>query len=187
MTGPIRTERAVRLPAIAQPRQAIDFGLVEILDRIEAAVHVAVERGVADRHFRLVAGRHHHQAEFVGDRHQDGAAGARLQIFLGDVARRAGKDSGERRFEPVHRAFDRNDVVAHAERAGDRGGIVERFLRGVAERQHHAAHALGAERIGRHRRAQRRIDAAGKTEHDALEAVLVDVIAQPEHAGGVIA
>src|SRR5581483_3233914 len=36
------------------------------------------------------------------------------------------------------------------------------------------------------RGAQRGIDAAGKAEHDALEAVLVDVVAQAHHAGGVI-
>src|SRR5215475_4483058 len=71
-------ERAVGLPAVAQPRQPINFGLVEVLDRVEAAVHVAIERGIADRHFRFIAGGHHHQAELVGDRHQDGAARPRL-------------------------------------------------------------------------------------------------------------
>src|SRR5215813_12880732 len=34
-------ERAVGLPAVTQPRQPIDFGLVEVLDRVETAVHVA--------------------------------------------------------------------------------------------------------------------------------------------------
>ena len=49
--APVGPARAFRLPEIAQPRQPVDFGLVEVLDRIEAAVHVAVQRGVADRHF----------------------------------------------------------------------------------------------------------------------------------------
>ena len=156
MTRPAGPSASVRLPAIAQPGQAIDLRLVEVLDRIEAAIHVAIERGVADRHFRLVAGGDHHQAELVGDRHQDDAARARLQIFFGDVARRPAKNAGERRLEPLHRAFDRHHVVVHAERLRDRLGVVERFLRGVAVGQHHAAHALGAERIDRERRAQAR-------------------------------
>ena len=171
---------------VAQPRQPEHLGLVEILDRIEAAVHVAIERGVADRHFRLVAGGHHHQAELVGDRHQDRAARARLQIFLGDVARQSGEQRRERRLEAFDRRRDRQDLVAHAERLGAGGGIVERFLRGELVGQHHAAHALGAERIDRHRRAQRGIDAAGQAEHDAGKAVLVDVVAQAQHAGGIV-
>src|SRR5512132_1487056 len=64
----IGAQRALRLPAVAQPGQPVDLGLVEILDRVEAAVHVAVERGIADRHFRLVAGGHHDDSELVGDR-----------------------------------------------------------------------------------------------------------------------
>src|SRR5215472_16821546 len=50
----VGTSRAIGLPGVAQPREPIDLGLVEILDRIETAVHVAIERGVADRHFRFI-------------------------------------------------------------------------------------------------------------------------------------
>ena len=53
----------VGLPAVAQPGKPIHLGLVEILDRIEAAVHVAIERGIADRHFRFIASGHHYEAE----------------------------------------------------------------------------------------------------------------------------
>ena len=112
---------------------------------------------------------------------------ARACRFSSVTSRGAPANSGgERSLRALHRAFDRHDVVLHAERLGDGRGIVERVLRGEAIRQHHAAHALGAERIDRHRRAQRGIDAAGEAEHDALEAVLVDVVAQAEHAGGVV-
>ena len=175
-----------RLPCVAQSRQTEDFGLVEVLDRVEAAVHVAVERGIADRHFRFVAGRHHHQAELVGDRHQDHAARAGLEIFLGDVARPALEHRRDRLLQAQHRTLDRQDVVVHAERLGDLGGVVERILRGEPVRQHHAADAVGAKRIHRHHRAQRRVDAAGQAQHHALEAALLDVVAQPQHAGAVI-
>src|SRR5262249_25482013 len=40
------------LRAVPTPAEPIARGLVETLDRIEPAVHVAIERGVADRHFR---------------------------------------------------------------------------------------------------------------------------------------
>ena len=40
--------------------------------------------------------------------------------------------------------------------------------------------ALGAERVDRDQRDQRRVDPAGEAEHDALEAVLLDVVAQAE-------
>ena len=117
MTGPSGPSAPSGFQRVAQPRQAEHLGLVEILDRIEAAVHVAIERRVADRHFRLVAGRHHHQAELVGDRHQDRAAGARLQILFGDVARHAGEDAGcSVASKPCTALFDRHHVVVHAER-----------------------------------------------------------------------
>ena len=167
----------------AQPKH---LRLVEILDRIEAAVHVAVERRVADRHFRLVAGRHHHQAELVGDRHQDGAARARLEIFLGDVAVGAGEQRLQRGLEAFDRRGDRHDVVLDAERLRDRGGILERVLRGVAIRQHHGAHAFAPSASTAIAAHSARVDAAREAEHHALEAVLVDIVAQAEHAGRIV-
>src|SRR5258708_15243881 len=41
--------------------------------------------------------------------------------------------------------FDRHHVVLHAERLGDGGGIVERFLRCEPVGQHHATHPLRSE------------------------------------------
>ena len=49
-----------------------------------------------------------------------------------------------------------------------------------------AVHALAAQRVDRERRAQRGIDAARQAEHDAGKAVLVDVVAQAQHAGAVV-
>ncbi len=47
-------------------------------------------------------------------------------------------------------------------------------------------HARGAERIDRHRRAKRRVDAAREAQHHAGEAVVVDIVAKAHHAGRVI-
>ena len=182
----VRPERAGRLPAVAQRAEPEHLHLVEVLDRIEAAVHVAVERGVADRHFRLVAGRHHHRARLVGDRHQDHAAGAALDVLLGDVARLAGEHSRERMLDALDRLGDRHDVVANAERLGAGGGVGEQFVRGEAVGQHHRMDALGAERVDRHRRAERQVDAAREAEHHAGEAVLVDIVAQAQDAGRIV-
>jgi hypothetical protein len=159
MTSP--AERIVRFPLVAQPPQAEHLGLVDVLHRIEAAVHVAVERGVTDRHFRFVAGCHHHQIEFVGDGHQQRAARARLQILFRDVARQRGEGRLQRRLDALDRGRDRQHLVANAERLGAGGRIVEGFLRREPVRQHQAAHAIGAERINRDCCTQRRVDAAG--------------------------
>ena len=96
------------------------------------------------------------------------------------------KDRRKRRLEALDRRRDRQRLVAHAERLGAGRGIVERFLRREFVRQHQAAHALRAQRIDRHRRAQRGIDAAGQAQHHAGKAVLVDVVAQAQHAGRVV-
>src|SRR3546814_3674266 len=59
--------------------------LVQVLDRRVTAAHVAVDRRVADRVLALVAGSQHQPAELVAQRHQQRAAGARLQVLLGGV------------------------------------------------------------------------------------------------------
>ncbi len=64
-------------------QSAVDERLRHVLDDREAAGEVAVEGGVADRHLRLVAGGEHEPAELVGERHQQVAADARLQVLLG--------------------------------------------------------------------------------------------------------
>ena len=66
-------------------RQPEDVGLVDVLQQCEPARHVPVERRVADRQLGLVAGRDHEPAELVGERHQQHAADARLDVLLGEV------------------------------------------------------------------------------------------------------
>ena len=155
----VRTQGAFRLPAIAQMRQPVNLRLVEVLDRVEAAIHVAIERGVADRHLRLVAGGHHHHAEFVGDRHEQRATCARLQVFFRDVARPAFEQRLERCFHTVDSGEDRHHLVFDAKRLCGGCSVIQRLLRREAVRQHHALHALGTERIDGNGGADGGIDA----------------------------
>src|SRR4029078_223876 len=82
--------------------------------RIEAAVHVAIERGVANRDLGLVAGGDDNRPELVRDRHEEGATRSALQVLLGRVGTRAGEDLGEILGQPINGIVDREGVVAHA-------------------------------------------------------------------------
>ena len=88
--------------------------------------------------------------------------------------------------QALDRGVDRHDVVAHAKRLRGLGGIAQALIAGEGVGQHDAMHALGAERIDGHGDAERRVDAAGKSEHHAGEAVLVHIVAQAEDAGEVV-
>ncbi len=181
-----RSERTGRHMAVAPARQRIDLHLVQILDRVEAAIHVAVERGVANRHFALVAGGHHHRAELVGDCHQDDATRPALQVFLGDPFISALEHVAQNREKALHRLLDRHCVIATAQCFGAGLGVFDRGFRGVAVRQHDRAQPLLAQRIDGECGADCRINTARQTDHHVAEAVLVDVITQAQHAGAVI-
>ena len=71
--------------AISQIGQFVDHRFRHVGNYGEAAGHVAVERAVADGHLGFVAGAEHQRAEFIGQGHEQIAADARLDIFLGDV------------------------------------------------------------------------------------------------------
>ena len=132
------------------------------------------------------------EAELVGDRHQDRAAGARLQVLLGDVARLRPSENRLQRLEP--RTFDRrsrnpHDVVLHAECVSAiSGGIVVGGFRSrctdrVASRNGtRAAPSASTAIVG----DDRGIDAAGQAEHNARKAVLVDVVAEAHDAGAPV-
>ena len=59
------------------------------------------KRGVADRHFALVAGRQHHAAGLVRDRHQQQAAAARLDVLFRRVRLRARRTRPSARRAPL--------------------------------------------------------------------------------------
>jgi hypothetical protein len=153
-----RPERSVRQMLIAPARQCEDRGLVNILEHGVAAAHIPVKRRIADRHFGFVAGREHHPAEFIRQRHQRDAAGAGLQIFLGDVGRPAREGLGEHAAKTRDRRLDADLAQFDADKPGRLGRVIKAILRGVARRHHDAMDLVGAESIGRHRRTERRID-----------------------------
>ena len=106
---PLCKRRPVR---VAPARQAIDLGLVDILEHGKPAAHVAIQRGVADRHLRLVAGRQQHRSELVRERHQKQSANPRLEVLFGDVPRPPFENRRKRRLRARH----------HAARSGASGG-----------------------------------------------------------------
>ncbi|MPN01725.1 hypothetical protein SDC9_148936 [bioreactor metagenome] len=57
------------------------FGFVQVADKAQAAIGVAIQRAVAHRQFGFVAGGQQQIAESVGVLHENGAAHARLQVF----------------------------------------------------------------------------------------------------------
>src|SRR5262249_5936590 len=103
----VRSLGAVWLPTVTQTGKSKDLGLVKVLDRIEAAIHIDIKGRIADRHLRFVAGRYHHKIELVGNRHKDRTAGTGLQIFFSDIARQAAKSLCKRHFKPLNRRRDR--------------------------------------------------------------------------------
>ncbi len=114
---------------VAPLAQPVHERLGDVLDDREAAREVAVEGGVPDRHLRLVAGGQHQPPKLVGERHQQVAADARLQVLLGEVGRLPGELLVQRRGVGVHRAprsaargcAPRARRPARARRPGSRG------------------------------------------------------------------
>ena len=190
--GALWAEASFRHVRVAPARQPVDLELVEILHRIEAAVHVAVERRIADAHLALVAGRQHHGAELVRDRHHDHAADARLGCSLPSMSGALPANSlASDVSKPSTGALDRHGVEADAERFGAGGRVLDALVRRVAVRQHDGMHAIRPQRIDGDRRDQRAESTPPeRPSTHAREAVLVDVVAQAEHArmvGGAVA
>ena len=174
-------ERAIGPVAVAPARQREARRLVGVLQHRIAARHVAVERGIADRHLALVAGGQQHVAEAVAERHQRHHPQPRLDIFLGEAGLVAGEARREHLVERVDAGRDRDDVMAAAEQPRAFFGVLEAFVAGIFRRQHHAPDPVGAQRIDRDRGGQRAVDPARQAEDDAGKAVAVDIIAQGDH------
>ena len=73
--------------AVYEFGEFIDYGFGDVGDDGEAAGHVAVEGAVANGDFGFVAGAEDQGAEFIGERHQEIAADAGLDVFFGGVFR----------------------------------------------------------------------------------------------------
>ena len=155
-----------------------DAGLVEILERIVAAGHVAIDGGISHRHLGLVAGGQQHLAELVGKRHQEQPTQPRLDVFLGNVRRGPREQRRQSLADRRARARDRHRVQAAAQPLGHLAGVLKRGVGGVFRGQHHAAHVLRAQGIGGDGGHQRGIDPPRKPQQHLLEAALAQVVAQ---------
>ena len=167
-------------------RQLVDDRLRAVLDDGEAAGEVAVERRVADRHLRLVAGRQHEPAELVRQRHHEVAADARLEVLLGDVRRRCRRRRPRaRRRRPASPA---RSAARTARRRGCRASVrasscvsAEEYGEGITT----AATPSGPSASAAMQSDERGVDPAREAEHDASEAVLAHVVAQAGDERGV--
>ena len=122
----------------------------DLLSVSNPPVRIAIERCIANRHFRLVSRRYHHQIELVGNRHQD-HDGTRLQIFFSDVPWQSGENWLERGFEPATTgAIAKFRSARHIGRQRHR---IETRLRRELVGQHQTAHTVRTQSVSRHRRA----------------------------------
>src|SRR6266540_3649893 len=138
---------------VAPARQPVDEGLRHVADDREAARHVPVQGGVANRQLRLVAGGEHQVAELVRQAHQQRTARPRLDVLLGHARLGAGEELFEGGQEPLDRVVDRQREQLDAEVVGQLAGVAEAVGRGVLGRHGHASDPLAAERVagnGRH-------------------------------------
>ena len=154
--------------------------LEHVLEEREPAGHVPVERRVADRELRLVAGGDDEPAELVRQRHQQHAADAGLEVLLGQVAIEVVEARRERLLEGGDDLVDRQLAEVDPEALREPPRVAAGALRREPRRHRDAVHPLGAERLDRERRGQRRVDPAGQPDDDVAKAVLLHVVAQPE-------
>jgi hypothetical protein len=171
--------------AVAPAAEVEHEGLGHVLDHREAAGHVAVQGAVADRGLALVAGGEHEPAELVGQRHQDVAADAGLQVFLGDVRRAAGPLRGKLGHVGVVQPADGDLAELDAEVARDQFRVGARLAGRIFGGHGHAGDAVRAERVDREGGDERGVDAAGQPDHHVLKAILSDVVAQSGDQSGV--
>ena len=111
--------------AVAPVGEPVDLHLEHVLERIVAAIHVAIDGGIAHAHFGLVTGGEQHRAQLVAHGHQNNAAHARLDVFLSQISGAIAEDRGKLFQRFVDRAANGDDVVPHAK--------VERAVLGVLE------------------------------------------------------
>lgn len=165
--------------------EGIDAHLGQVGDDGEAAAHVAIEGAVADGDLALVARGEEERAELVGHGHEEEAAGAGLDVFLGHVDGETFKEIAEGGLGGGDGVGDGDFVVFDAEIFGERGGVVAAVLAGDGGGQGDADHVVGAEGFGGERGDHGGVDATAEADERFLKAALVCVVAEPEHEGVV--
>ena len=145
---------------VAPARGVENAGFVHILDRVIAAGHIAIDRGITDRDLGFVARRQQHLAEFVGLRHQQQTPKAGLDVFLCQILRKSFKQRRKRFGHCGTRARNADGIIIAAQRPGGSSGIIKRALGGVFRRQHDAADVPCPQRVGRDGRHNSAVDPA---------------------------
>ena len=152
--------RNVGLRSVPPARDAVDHHLRQIRDDRQTAVHVAVERAISHRDFRLVASGQQQRSELVGERHQQIAANARLDVFFRDVGGATAKRFAQHAVVSLHDIGDRQSQGADAEVARQSHGILNAAAARIARGHQHAQDVVRAYGFGRDGCGQRRIDGA---------------------------
>ena len=166
--------------AVRVARQVVNHHFGHIADDGEPARHVAVKRAVADRELGFVAGAQDERAQFVGQRHEDVAADARLDVFLRHVAghfSERGIERGQVAFENGINGDDAQinlDVVREPLRVPDAAG--RRIGAGHAD----AHDVFRAERIGGDGCDERGINAPAQSHNRLLESAFRHVVPRSE-------
>ena len=117
----------------------------------------------------------------VAEGHEQRAPHPGLQVLLGDITRPAVKHRRQLRLEGIHHRGDLNHIHADAQRRGERLRVLGAPRLGEHRRHGHAAHALGAKRVHRDGRGERRVDATGQPDDDPGKSVRAHVIAYTLH------
>ena len=121
----IGAEADLRFVAVAPFADRKNGHLVGVFQRVIAAGHIAIDRGIADAHLALVASGQQHRAKFVAERHQGHAADPRLHVLFGDVVFGIGKAARQHLVKGHYRRIDRNGVITAADHRCTLGRKVE--------------------------------------------------------------
>ena len=149
------------MPLVDVPGERVDVGLRQVADERDAAAHVTVERGVAERDLGFVAARDEERARVVRLGHHQEPADARLQVLAREAARDRVGVGLEHLLDVVGEVLNRDDPVRHAERARQlarRSTVVVSVLN--REGMLNAGDVFRAERVDGNRQGERRVDAA---------------------------
>ena len=155
-------------------RQLPDLLLVKVADRVERARVVAEDRRVAEQDLALVRGAGDERAVLLRQVEEDRHALAR-HLVAAPHAVGPGVDAVEVGVD-LRRDVDRRQ--GESQLPGHRRGVDRRLRIRSAVGEIESVHAIGADRADGERRGERRIDAAGQSEHEPGAAGVFDAIAQ---------
>ena len=163
--------RPIRIMKVAPAGQVKHAGLDHVLDDREAARHVAIQRAVARGHLALVAGGQDNRTGLVGQRHEQRAANAGLDVLFGGVFFKALKLRRQRLLEAIEQRRDRDLVIPHVQALDHVTRIDPTDVGRIGRRHHDRVDVVGTDRVHRNRQHQRRVDAARQAQNCTLETV----------------